>query len=36
VFEVARKDWGYDALGNPIKQISKPKIAMLNPSTGCS
>lgn len=25
VFEVARKDWGYSELQNPIKDISKPK-----------
>jgi integrase len=25
VFEVARKDWGYTNLENPIKKISKPK-----------
>ena len=26
LFEVARKDWGFEALGNPVKGIRKPKL----------
>ncbi len=25
-YEIARKDWGYEGLGNPVKDVSKPKL----------